>query len=169
MRRRIAANIAAAALLAAVAAGCTKPTPYAPAGESAYGYTEQKIEDRRYRVTFSGNSVTDRQTVDNYLLYRAAELTLETGHDYFQLVAKETDTATSYNTTGPDVGVFSGRGGWGWGVGTTIGTATPVRRFSVSALVQLYAGERPADDPDYYDARAVLANIGGAVRRPEEE
>ncbi len=171
MNLRILRVPAAALILAATLVACTKPTPYAPAGDNGYGFTEQKIEDQRYRVTFSGNSVTDRETVDNYLLYRAAELTVETGNDYFQIGSKETDTATTYNTSGPDVGVFGSRGGygWGWGVGTTFGTATPVRSFEASAIVQLYKGERPADDPSYYDARAVLQNLGPQVKRPGQE
>ena len=44
-----------------------------------YGFSEQRIEDDRYRITFRGNSSTSRETVENSLLYRAAELTVQTG------------------------------------------------------------------------------------------
>ena len=47
--------------LAAVLAGCAGgPTPYAPAGDSRYGLTEQQVESDRFRISFSGNSLTDR-------------------------------------------------------------------------------------------------------------
>jgi hypothetical protein len=42
---------------------------------SSRGYSEQQIENNRFRVQFAGNSLTDRKTVETYLLYRAAELT----------------------------------------------------------------------------------------------
>src|SRR3546814_12247439 len=47
------------------------------------GYQDQRIEGNRYRVTFAGSTATPRQTVENYLLYHAAELTLASGNDYF--------------------------------------------------------------------------------------
>ena len=48
-----------------VLAACTTPTPYETVAENDYGYSEQKIEDNRYRVTFAGNSATKRETVEN--------------------------------------------------------------------------------------------------------
>ena len=71
MVRACCLRLAAVLVLGVVLAACAKPTPYKPA-DNGTGYTEQKLEANRYRVTFSGNSVTDRETVDNYLLYRAA-------------------------------------------------------------------------------------------------
>ena len=60
---------AAAGLLAA----CATQTPYQSAStERAYGFQEQWIEDNRVRITFRGNTLTDRETVETYLLYRAA-------------------------------------------------------------------------------------------------
>ena len=32
---------------------CTGPTPYMPVGDSGNGYSEQKLENGRYRVTFA--------------------------------------------------------------------------------------------------------------------
>ena len=55
------------------------------------GYSEQKIENERYRISFKGNSMTGRETVENYLLFRAAELTLQTGYDTFTIVNRDTD------------------------------------------------------------------------------
>src|SRR3546814_19669289 len=69
-----------------------RSTPYVPAavGEG-YGHAVQQIESDRFRVSFAGNSLTDRRTVENYLLYRAAELTLAQGKDHFVVVSRETD------------------------------------------------------------------------------
>jgi len=69
-------------LLLALAVGalsaCATETAYQPAGpNSDGGYREQQIESNRVRISFSGNSLTDRETVENYLLFRAAELTVD--------------------------------------------------------------------------------------------
>ena len=40
-------------------AGCATPAPYAPRGPGqATGYTDRQLADNRWRVTFTGNSVT---------------------------------------------------------------------------------------------------------------
>lgn len=164
--------VVALAVAALVLAGCTGPTPYMPVGESGNGYSEQQLESGRYRVSFAGNSLTRRETVENYMLYRAAELTLSTGNDYFQVVSKDTDKSTTYRSTGPDVGVFGGRGGWGggvgWGVGTTFSTAEPEQSFTMAVEVLLKQGTRPEGDANTYDARAVIGSLGPTIVRPED-
>lgn len=53
---RIALVLSTLLLLAA----CGTATPYQPALDG-YGFKEQKIEGNRYRVSFSGNSLTPRE------------------------------------------------------------------------------------------------------------
>ena len=80
MKRLVLTALAGAALLS----GCATPTPYQPLGAPTGvrgGFTDQQIERNRFRVTFAGNQFTSRQRVENYLLYRAAELTTERGFD----------------------------------------------------------------------------------------
>lgn len=70
------------------------PTPYQAAtttnGQSG-GYAEQWIDDATYEVSFSGNTQTDRETVETYALYRAAELAAERGYESFALLDRETE------------------------------------------------------------------------------
>src|SRR3546814_9213446 len=76
---------------------CASPTPYQPAtgyGFNRTGFSEQRIESNRYMVSFSGNSLTSRETVERYLLFRAAELTVQQGFDHFILVDRNTDRKT---------------------------------------------------------------------------
>ena len=73
----VAAALACGALFGL--AGCETATPYQPlntANRDAGGYSDHQIEANRFQVSFSGNSVTSRETVERYLLYRSAELTL---------------------------------------------------------------------------------------------
>ena len=84
--------------LLATLAGCVQPTPYQPVVDG-YGYSEQQIEDNRYWVRFAGNQRTPAATVQNYWLYRIAELTLDHGYDYFTVVDRNLERSTTYEGT----------------------------------------------------------------------
>ena len=81
--------IAALAALATLGA-CATATPYQAADDGTRGYANQQIETNRWQVSFSGNSLTNRQTVETYLLFRAAELTSQQGFDHFRVVQRDT-------------------------------------------------------------------------------
>jgi hypothetical protein len=114
------AVLAALAASTFVVAGCATETTYRPAqGRGFYrtGFSEQRIEPDRFIVSFGGNSVTERDTVERYLLFRAAELTLQQGYDYFVTAERDTDRQTrTYSTPGLGYGGF-GYGGFGPGFG----------------------------------------------------
>src|SRR5579871_1785089 len=130
MLRRILILLGSMALLSA----CETATPYqpvsAPSAHASGGYSEQQIEPDRWRVQFSGNSLTSRETVERYLLFRAAQLTLAQGGDWFQSVSQHTDKTTDYrgDAFGPYWGLYRpgfgwaygpwGGGPWGWGGGS---------------------------------------------------
>ncbi len=63
-------------------------TPYQPKGILG-GYSQEKILDNFYRVEFEGNQHSKPEKVQNYLMYRCAELTQEMGYDYFMIVSEE--------------------------------------------------------------------------------
>ena len=93
-------------------AACATATPYGPASQGGgYGFSEQQIEQNRFRIMFRGNSVTSRETVENALLYRAAELTVQQGFDHFIVVENDTEARTTYSGTGHPA--FYGRYGFG--------------------------------------------------------
>src|SRR3954471_5617341 len=111
------------ALAAALLAGCMGPSPYAPRLEGQQtGYTDAALTQNRYRITFTGNSATPRETVESYLLLRAAEVTRAAGYSSFVFDARNTKANHSYQTIpyGPP-DPFWGRprgfgywGGWGF-------------------------------------------------------
>ena len=52
-------------IVSGLLAGCMTPTPYAPRTDGQKtGYTDRALTQTRYRVTFTGNSVTPRETVE---------------------------------------------------------------------------------------------------------
>lgn len=57
------------------------------------GYADSKIDDDTYEVKYDGNGITDKDTVWKYWIYRCAELTKSTGHQYFTLVQKSKPVA----------------------------------------------------------------------------
>lgn len=158
--------LAAALLLAA----CGSPTPYQPVVDG-FGYAEQSLETDRYRVSFSGNSLTPRETVENYLLYRAAEVTLEKGFDYFVVAEEDVERSTQYRTTYSGVGAPFGsvygtryRSRFSAG-GLATSTSRPINSYEAYANIVLRRGEKPSDNPEAYDARDVLARLDPTIVR----
>jgi hypothetical protein len=146
-----------------VLAGCGHPTPYQPAADG-YGYSEQQIEDNRYRVSFAGNHLTPADTVQNYWLYRTAELTLDHGYDYFIVVDRNLDRSTTYQGTGTlSPGYVTEDGDYVGGTGFSSYSAYPSDRYTAYADVAMFKGEKPASDVNAYDARSVLRQLGPTI------
>lgn len=86
---------------AVILTACATATPYqaasAPGGFD--GFSQTMIENDRARVTFGGNSLTKRDTVENYLLYRSAEMAVERGFDYFTLAERDVEKNTRVRAT----------------------------------------------------------------------
>ena len=172
-------RVAAVAVLAGVLAACVSPTPYQPAPPRGFGYTEERLDANRYRVTFRGNSLTPRETVEDYLLYRAAELTLQNGFDHFIMVGRDTEAKTRYRYW---IDHYGGRGWFdhgfpGWGRGPwndpfhdPFGPADvqPITTYTATAEVILLKGPRQDGDVRAFDAREVLVQVGPRVVRPDQ-
>lgn len=166
---------------------CTTATPYQPLAEGRVatgGYSDQQVEANRYRVTFAGNSMTSRDTVERYLLYRAAELTREKGYDWFTMADRGTERHSRtvvdrpfgpglYGWWGPSWRYY-GRGfGWRswdpfWGDpfwDNDIDVRT-IDRYEASAEIVMGRGRKPANDPRAFDAEDVMRNLGSNIVRP---
>ncbi len=166
---------------------CTTATPYQPAGQSRAapgGYADEQIEANRFRVTFSGNSMTSRETVERYLLYRAAELTRQRGYDWFVMADRNTERRSrtyvdrpfapgAFGYWGPSWRYY-GRGfGWRswdpyWGDpfwDSRIDVRT-VDRYEASAEIVMGRGRKPADNVRAFSAEEVMTNLGPNIVRP---
>lgn len=183
-----------AASLALGLAACASPTPYEAAGpDGSTGYESTKMSADTYRVSFEGNAVTDRETVEKYMLYKAAQVAQNTGHDYFRFVRRDTDqqidvdTYNTYTATpglfgyGTGLGVGAGYGypyasSYGYGVGTGVGTGpgyggtqvTTDDSYEATGVIELYE-DRPAGMSDIFDASDVVARLADEVRTAAEE
>ena len=190
-RPRVATLIALAASSLALSA-CMTATPYQPATNTSHnGYWDERIENDRFRVSFAGNSLTARDTVERYLLYRAAELTVQNGFDHFILVDRNTETRTERYRTPGYGGGFYGGGPWGyWSPswrfrGSRWGWRSynpfyddpfwndrgwdyrTVQQYEASAEIVTGRGPKPTTNVRSFDAREVLERLGPSVRMPE--
>ena len=192
-RKAVVAALAASTLMVA---GCATETTYRPAtgqGFNRTGYSDRQVEPDRFLVSFAGNSVTSRDTVERYLLFRAAELTLQNGYDYFVMADRDTDLQSrTYSTPGGfnrgfGYGGFGGYwgpswryygrgfgwrswdpwfgGGFGpWGNDFDIRT---IDRYEATAEIVMRKGPIPKDNLRAFNARAVVDSIGPSVVLPK--
>jgi hypothetical protein len=178
--RPIATALAIA--LAACLAACATATPYQPLARGnavTGGFTDERLDDTHFRVTFKGNDMTSRMRVENYLLYRAAELTADQGYDWFEMVDHHTHDSGSALVTP----AFGGRYGWGYWrpswtyfdgpgfepFGGPMWGAYDLERidaYQATADIAVGHGPKPAGDPRAFDARQVMANLGPKIVRP---
>ena len=73
-----------AAYFALVLSACA--TPYGKYGLTG-GYTDSRIDENTFSISVDTNGFTNQQTTSMYGLYRAAELTVENGYDFFVVVS----------------------------------------------------------------------------------
>ncbi len=155
-------------LAAFLLAGCMTPSPYAPRLEGQQtGYTDRAITQNRYRVTFTGNIATPRETVESFLLLRAAEVTRAAGYSSFVFDTRNTRTNTSYQTVpyGPPDPFFGrprGFGYWGgWGFPYDPMVDVVVRtNYDAYAEIVLLTPDQAAKEPRSLNAAEVINRIG---------
>ena len=186
---------AAVAALGVGLTACDTATPYQPAppgptrASTGYGYRDYRVDAAHWRVTFAGNSLTSRETVEKYLLYRAAELTVQQGADWFQTTDRHTDKNTSYYGASDPfyASPFWSTYGWGWrpywGYGGSWGWRTwdpwrggpfwtndidiqQVNRFEASAEIVIGHGPAP-EGQRVFNAHEVVQNLGPSIVRPK--
>ncbi len=174
-------SVRAALVLACIAlwlGACAKPTPYAPAGSSPYGYSETKIDDDTIRIEVAGNSKTTRSLVENQLLYRAAQLAQQRGDAVFVFITR--DTERDQQVWAQPGGLYPyGYGGFGFGWpgsygGLGLGYALPIyrstERYTVYAEARFYKEKAPEGMEPAYSAAEVLANLKGKINlQPESD
>lgn len=150
---RISLLLVAAAAGLATACASSGSTPYQPAGISSdSGYAEQQLEHNKMRLTFNGNEMTDVSTVKKYVLYRAAEVTLQNGYDFFILADRGVETESEFRSTG-----FRPRFGNEYEETSTHEAMIDITMFS---------GRKPPVLPNAYDAREIKLNLGSSIERP---
>lgn len=104
------------------------------------GYTNEQVDSISYRVRFKGNNYTSRQKVEDYLLYRCAELTDQLGYDHFVVVSQDT-----------------------LDVSDLLAQAAEVRNYHATALIRVF---NHPDHPAALNAKQTMRMI--AAQYPED-
>jgi hypothetical protein len=181
-------------MLAAISA-CMSATPYQPyrsefAGGVHGGYSDERLAPDRFLVRFHGNEMAARDLVEGYLLYRAAELTVQNGYDWFSIVDRHTEhDVQTYVQPDPTYHPWYGsnygywrphwryhRSGAGWDVwhpeyGTPFWAdrlnVQTLESFEAEAEIVLHKGV-PAEGERSFDARAVMTNLAPRIVLPKQ-
>ncbi|PQZ81720.1 MULTISPECIES: hypothetical protein [unclassified Brevundimonas] len=156
MKRLTFGLIAASALLLSA---CASLAPYGPQQSArGQGFSEQQIESNRFRVTYNGvgapGPVVDRA------LFRAGQLTVDQGYDWFEVTQRWIDgRPDSAGGVRPSVSIGAGGGRYGGystsGVGVGLGfDLSGPQPTSTTLEIVMGRGAKP-DRAEAYDARRV--------------
>lgn len=115
-------------------------TSYGPKGWDG-GYTEMRLGEDTYKVSFHGNSSTESEDVYNYFLRRCAELTKEKGYEYFSFIDQSSAAEAK-------IGSINN------GTSTQYYSATEHARFGIIKMFK--TGEQPSVS---FSAQEVLKNF----------
>lgn len=167
-------RVSAAALVLILLAGCASQPLYSPASRpDEPGYWETQLTDDRFRVSFVGRNATSSEAVRNYALLRAAELTLASGNDWFEIIDRENDERlTTRGSPNFTVGVGSSCYPFGcpvvgsrWYTGVHMDSRRFADRYRSSIEIRVGKGQ-PEDPTKVYDARELSRHLRGATGAP---
>ncbi|MBI5044288.1 MAG: hypothetical protein HZC10_10775 [Nitrospirae bacterium] len=119
------------------------------------GYSDVQLDKNTVQVTFQGNAYTSKETVNTYLLYRCAETTIKHGFDYFVIIDRGVDVKH---------GVITTPGSYGYGIYTP-GQAIPYQKYSDTAIIKMFKGEKSDDIPNAYNAKELMNYLEPHIKR----
>lgn len=156
----LAKRITLLSVSALILSSCASQSYKESSSSRDYGYQDAALEEGRYRITYRGKGI---DTVYDFALLRAAEVTLLQGYDWFRVANsisedKETNGYGSNVTLGTGYGIGRGRSQVGLGVGFPFGNHEETIVYSFDIL--LGKGEQPEAEGEIYNAASVQATIG---------
>lgn len=155
-----------------VLCACASRPVYRQAENGGFGYQESKLSDTQYRVHFKAFG-TDKMKAMDYVMLRAAEVTLENGYSWFKVTNRQTTIDKENVGWEPNVGfrqrytrVTECSGNrcrkvlypmTGFDTGIFIGGTD---RKEIESIISIVLGKGEAsDDPDIFDANQVRTNL----------
>ncbi|MDN5942172.1 MAG: hypothetical protein L0H94_09845 [Nitrospira sp.] len=143
-------------------------TPYGEYGILG-GFTDARIDENTFSISVDTNGLTSQQTTSMHALFRASELTVENGFDYF-VIASDANNSTSMamvmpggSTSNTTINTY---GSTAYGRTTTTyapTTVVPVVYPNSTLIIKSFKGTKPEGVPNAYDARSVMKYIGPQI------
>ncbi len=152
--------------------GCVTSTPYQPADYLGNGYKDVQLTDNKMRISFKGNKVTERETVETYLFYRAAEVTQDKGFRFFRFTHFETDRMSETESMSPAFYGFYPRDRrrfpyYVYGPNQPYGGTVTHNEFEAVAFVSMAMDLKKGDEESYYQASQVIKNLQSKIKKKE--
>lgn len=147
-------------------------TPYGKYG-SLGGYTDSRIDENTFSISVDNNGFTSHQTTSMHALYRAAELTVENGFDYFVLVGganNSTSMAMVMPGTSTSSTTVNTYGSTAYARTTTNYAPTmvvPIVLPNATLVIKSFKGSKPGEVAEAYDARSVMKYLGPQIGADE--
>jgi len=167
------AKLAFTLLIAAALAGCASSLgpSYRPKGpDGSIGYTDEQLAPNRFRVTFAGPAGSKLVEVEDFLLRRAAEITLKAGYTHFVFNMRRTEANLHGRRAGeswnPALGLLfeCGRDGRRTESGIDMISPgfcpdTPIVQYTASSEIVVMKPEEASRNPNALAAREILARL----------
>lgn len=179
-------NLPLVLLIGFILSGCA--TGYQKQGWTG-GYNESQLQKDMFRVSFKGNAFVNQEKVEDYLLLRCAEITIDNGFDYFVILDQDNYAEVSSYTTPTNIesqssthgtsnysGDIRGRSIQGSSIyslqgsgiysgqthGKTTITGGETYHFSKPTsicIIRCFKGEKPKDLPNIYVAYELIGYL----------
>jgi len=150
-----------AAAYAVIAACAPAPAAYGPASASSsgIGYDQVRIEDNRWRISYTAGSRATPAEAERLALRRASEITLQHGYEWFtiadRLIEQEGDQQSPVRVGGSLGQTFGSRGYRGTSVGVGV-AISPGREQRTIVRMEIRTGSGPERPEGAYDAAMML-------------
>ncbi len=150
---------------------CSCAMPYQEATWYHGGYSDLRIDSNTASVSFTGDVATPWQRVESFLIYRCAEITRQSGYDYFIIVSRSIE-ATPTSSVGPgyyntaNVGIATTSGGMVYEPAYITGGYYPgwvPAAYGAGAVIKMFKGAKPADNLNAYYAEDVIRHLGPQI------
>jgi hypothetical protein len=164
--------------LALLLAACAGPTRYHPRTLDGEGYSQVQLKPNQYEVSYTANSLTRRTKVKQFLLYRAAEISLETHHDNFIVLDQDSelsDLPLSREERGlryrhhdfEHHHLWFSKGISSEEFETSTLSFSPAELYTASIMILVYShADQPTTTGKPFNARNVIELLGPSVSRP---
>lgn len=126
------------------------------------GFYETRIEDNRFRVVYRAEPGVPRHRAEDLALLRAADLALENGYDWFQVISRD---ATANPSNGPVISLGTGGANYGRSssVGVGVGTSFQLGSGYDLLTMEVMMGRGPAPDERAYNAADVARTLRSSL------
>lgn len=148
-------------ICSAIFTGCGPAYHAASAGGS--GYSETRITERIFKVTFNGGLSLDCNTAESFALYRAAELVLDSGFEAFRIIKSDilpiqVRQSVPYAVTDRSLrGFTQGE--------CTISSPGTWQSYTIHLTLEAFKEPFPASRADHYNAREVIEHLRAKVEK----